>query len=70
MKGAQEISDCLDLMDLSRDRVFDAIKLLANKNNKNNDIKIDINIRTWLSGVLTNHVTCLDQIQNESHLLG
>ncbi|KAL9236349.1 hypothetical protein vseg_011032 [Gypsophila vaccaria] len=71
--SVQEISDCLELMDLSRDRVYDSIKLLAknNDNYKNYNVKNDVNIRTWLSGVLTNHVTCLDQLQNnELHLLG
>ncbi|KAK9673962.1 hypothetical protein RND81_12G201800 [Saponaria officinalis] len=75
-KSDQAISDCLELMDLSHERVFDSIKILAKNIKNNNKNKYyyeqndDINIRTWLSAVLTNHVTCLDQLENESHLLG
>ncbi|XP_074311013.1 pectinesterase-like [Silene latifolia] len=72
--GNQAVADCLELMDLSRDRLENTIEKLANNNNNNKvmynyDISNDINI--WLSAVLTNHVTCLDQMEvNNSHLLG
>ncbi|XP_074311012.1 pectinesterase-like [Silene latifolia] len=67
--GNQAVVDCLELMDLSRDRLENSIKTLAT--NYMYDYDINNDIKTWLSGVLTNHVTCLDQMEdnNNSHLL-
>lgn len=58
------LADCLELMDLSRDRVTDSIKALGAKSNN------EMDINAWLSAVLTNYVTCLDLIQDYPHLLG
>ncbi|KAL2943826.1 Pectinesterase 2.1 [Bienertia sinuspersici] len=69
LKGVQEITDCLELLDLSRDRVTDSIKSLAKRNINNNHNNAKDDITTWLSAVLTNYVTCLDQLQDHSHLL-
>lgn len=66
VKGAQVVGDCLELMDLSRDRVQNSIDALANSNKLLNAN----DVTTWLSAVLTNYVTCSDQLENYSHLFG
>ncbi|KAJ8443782.1 hypothetical protein Cgig2_029687 [Carnegiea gigantea] len=68
MKGNEErgggaMAVCLELMDLSRDRVADSIKVLGVKS-KEKDVS------AWLSAVLTNYVTCLDMVQEYPHLMG
>ena len=68
MKSNEERGDgapavCLELMDLSRDRVVDSIKVLGVKS-KEKDVS------AWLSAVLTNYVTCLDMVQDYPHLMG
>ncbi|KAH9625745.1 hypothetical protein KSS87_022298 [Heliosperma pusillum] len=70
--GNQVVADCIELMDFSRDRLENIIKILDNNNYKVIMYNYDTNndIKTWLSAVLTNHVTCLDQIEDNSHLLG
>ncbi|XP_021758812.1 pectinesterase-like [Chenopodium quinoa] len=65
--GGQVVQDCLELMDLSRDRVTNSIQVLVNSNKLRKTNTNDVN--TWLSAVLTNYVTCLDQLQDYSHLL-
>ncbi|KAL2466877.1 Pectinesterase/pectinesterase inhibitor 18 [Abeliophyllum distichum] len=52
------ISDCLELMDLSIDEVKDSVAALENRTRLSH-----LNAQTWLSGVLTNHVTCLDGLK-------
>ncbi|KAK2644420.1 hypothetical protein Ddye_019615 [Dipteronia dyeriana] len=47
--------DCMELMELSVDRIKDSIEAL-----KGRTINSHEDAHTWLSGVLTNHVTCLD----------
>ncbi|XP_074311011.1 pectinesterase-like [Silene latifolia] len=70
--GNQAVVDCIELMDLSRDRLEDLIKILATNYKVNYNYDNNDDIKTWLSGVLTNHVTCLDQMEdnnNNIHLL-
>lgn len=56
------LADCLELIDMSMDRVNDILAALPNWS-----IKYHIFvIHKWLSGVLTNHVTCLDDINTIS----
>uniref|UniRef100_A0ACD5W0L2 Uncharacterized protein n=1 Tax=Avena sativa TaxID=4498 RepID=A0ACD5W0L2_AVESA len=50
------LSDCVQLMDLARDRLSDAADTAPAARN---------NARTWLSAVLTDHVTCLDGLNDE-----
>lgn len=54
-KDRAAILDCVELLDISRDRVSDS---LASETLED--------IHTWLSSVLTNHVTCLDGLENGS----
>ncbi|CAK9150280.1 unnamed protein product [Ilex paraguariensis] len=49
------LADCLELVDLSIDRVTDSIVALANWNTLSH-----ADAQAWISNVLTNHVTCLD----------
>ncbi|KAK1556987.1 hypothetical protein Q3G72_015678 [Acer saccharum] len=49
--------DCVELMELSVDRIKDSIEALKRRTTNSNE-----DAHTWLSGVLTNHVTCLDGI--------
>lgn len=53
-QGALE--DCLDLLDLSVDRVTDSMMALGGGTTRISYL----NVQTWLSGALTNHVTCFD----------
>jgi len=57
-KHQAALADCVELMDMSIDRVTDTLSALANWGSQSD--ASDAN--TWLSGVLTNHVTCLDGI--------
>ncbi|GMY36948.1 pectinesterase/pectinesterase inhibitor [Fagus crenata] len=50
--------DCMELMDLSKDRVFDSIVALKNMTTRSFE-----DAHAWLSSVLTNHVTCLDGLE-------
>ncbi|XP_038997065.1 pectinesterase-like [Hibiscus syriacus] len=52
------LADCLELMELSRDRTMDAIVDVERR-----DVNWHTNGQAWLSSVLTNHVTCLDGLQ-------
>ncbi|KAA8515474.1 hypothetical protein F0562_018915 [Nyssa sinensis] len=54
-KEQAAIADCLELMELSMDRIMDSIVALGNRT-----AWAHSNAHTWLSSVLTNHVTCLD----------
>ncbi|KAH7837139.1 hypothetical protein Vadar_010072 [Vaccinium darrowii] len=54
-KEQAAIADCLELMDLSIDRVMDSVLALGKKTTRSHS-----DAHSWLSGVLTNHVTCLD----------
>ncbi|KAM7492676.1 hypothetical protein LguiA_035597 [Lonicera macranthoides] len=52
------LADCLELIDLSIDRVTDSVVALANRT-----ILSHSDAQAWLSSVLTNHVTCLDGLR-------
>lgn len=47
------LADCVELMDLSKDRLEDSMAALENGN-------AYTDVHVWLSSVLTNHVTCMD----------
>ncbi|KAF9608971.1 hypothetical protein IFM89_012148 [Coptis chinensis] len=49
------LNDCMELMDSSMDRVQDSMSVLST-----NDQQYHFDAQTWLSSVLTNHVTCVD----------
>lgn len=52
------LGDCVELIDLSIDRVTDSVVALANRT-----ILSHSDAQVWLSSVLTNHVTCLDGLR-------
>ncbi|KAF7120478.1 hypothetical protein RHSIM_Rhsim13G0157300 [Rhododendron simsii] len=54
-KEQAAIADCLELMDLSVDRVMGSILALRKRT-----ARFHSDAHSWLSSVLTNHVTCLD----------
>lgn len=56
------IIDCVELMDVSMDRVMDSIVALQNLKVQNTME----DVHTWLSSILTNHVTCLDGLEGLS----
>ncbi|KAL0399268.1 UNVERIFIED_CONTAM: Pectinesterase 1 [Sesamum radiatum] len=53
------IADCVELIDLSIDLVSDSIKALGKKTHTSH-----ANAQAWLSGVLANHITCLDGLNS------
>nr|P83947.1 RecName: Full=Pectinesterase/pectinesterase inhibitor; Includes: RecName: Full=Pectinesterase inhibitor; AltName: Full=Pectin methylesterase inhibitor; Includes: RecName: Full=Pectinesterase; Short=PE; AltName: Full=Pectin methylesterase; Flags: Precursor [Ficus pumila var. awkeotsang] len=55
--------DCAELMDLSKERVVDSISILFHQNLTTRSHE---DLHVWLSGVLTNHVTCLDGLEEGS----
>ncbi|XP_073025842.1 pectinesterase-like [Primulina eburnea] len=55
------LSDCLELIDSSIDLVLDSIKALMDPTGMS-----PADAQTWLSGVLTNHVTCFDGFKTSS----
>ncbi|KAH1065987.1 hypothetical protein J1N35_030974 [Gossypium stocksii] len=58
------LADCLELMELSRDRIMDSMVGVEKQ-----DVNWDSNAQAWLSSVLTNHVTCLDGLQGSVRTL-
>ncbi|CAN4078311.1 unnamed protein product [Withania somnifera] len=55
------LADCLELMDLSRDRSMDSMMGLGNLSAQaHNDV------HSWLSSILTNHVTCMDGLNGQA----
>ncbi|KAK7405872.1 hypothetical protein VNO78_07483 [Psophocarpus tetragonolobus] len=52
------LHDCVELMELSMDRVWDSMVALSKQT-----IESQQDAHTWLSGVLTNHATCLDGLE-------
>lgn len=54
-KEQAAIADCQELMDLSVDRVMDSVLALGKRT-----ACFHSDAHSWLSSVLTNHVTCLD----------
>ncbi|XP_015063727.1 pectinesterase-like [Solanum pennellii] len=57
-QGALE--DCLELMDLSRDRLMDSMMGLGNLT-----AQAHFDVHSWLSSILTNHVTCIDGLNGQ-----
>ncbi|XP_060187559.1 pectinesterase 2.1-like [Lycium barbarum] len=55
------LTDCLELLDLSVDLVTDSTATLSTR--RKSDLA-HANAQIWLSGVLTNHVTCLDGLNS------
>ncbi|OMO64891.1 Pectinesterase, catalytic [Corchorus olitorius] len=55
------LADCLELMDSSVDRIMDSMAALQSQ-----DVNSHSNAHSWLSTVLTNHVTCLDGLQGST----
>lgn len=55
------LADCLELLDLSNDYVADSIKALAHLTPHSHS-----DVHTWLSGVLTYQVTCLDGLNGSA----
>lgn len=51
------VADCLELTDLSLDRLMESMAALGNWTSTSHS-----DVHSWLSSVLTNHVTCLDGI--------
>ncbi|XP_023518219.1 pectinesterase-like [Cucurbita pepo subsp. pepo] len=58
-RGEAALADCVELMEISMDRITDSI--LALKSRRCGTIE---NAHTWLSSVLTNHVTYSEGIEN------
>nr|KYP67405.1 Pectinesterase 2.1 [Cajanus cajan] len=52
------LRDCVELMDLSMDRVWDSMLALTKQTAESQQ-----DAQTWLSSVLTNHATCLDGLE-------
>ncbi|KAH7569526.1 hypothetical protein ACOSP7_012973 [Xanthoceras sorbifolium] len=57
--------DCLELMELSAERIMDSMVALKGIRTANSHA----DAHTWLSGVLTNHVTCLDGILDRGSMI-
>ncbi|KAL2245346.1 UNVERIFIED_CONTAM: Pectinesterase 2.1 [Sesamum indicum] len=53
------LADCVELIDLSIDLVFDSIKALRNETSTSH-----ADAQAWLSAVLDNHVTCFDGLNS------
>ncbi|KAL2245347.1 UNVERIFIED_CONTAM: Pectinesterase 1 [Sesamum indicum] len=53
------IADCVELIDLSINLVSDSIKALGKKTRTSH-----ADAQAWLSGVLANHITCLDGLNS------
>lgn len=53
--------DCVELMELSGDRILDSVAALDNTTSRSLE-----DAHAWLSGVLTNHVTCLDGLDGSA----
>ncbi|MCD7472737.1 Pectinesterase/pectinesterase inhibitor 18 [Datura stramonium] len=60
-KEQAALADCLELMDLSRDRLMDSIMALGNLS-----AQVHSDVHSWLSSILTNHVTCMDGLNGKA----
>lgn len=58
-RGEGALDDCIELMEISNGRIMDSV--LALKNRTSGYIESS---HTWLSSVLTNHVTCWDEVES------
>ncbi|CAJ1925143.1 unnamed protein product [Sphenostylis stenocarpa] len=63
-KEEAALHDCVELMDLSIDRVWDSMLTLTKQT-----IESQQDAHTWLSSVLTNHATCLDGLEGTARAL-
>ncbi|RZC48475.1 hypothetical protein C5167_016899 [Papaver somniferum] len=66
LKEQEALRNCIELMDSSIDRINDSVESLR-ENTQSNHESLD-DAHTWLSAVLTNHVTCLDGLNEVSEL--
>lgn len=57
------LSDCVELMDLSRDRLDESSMALLQRPMTS---KSHSDVHSWLSAVLTNHVTCVDGLHGQA----
>ncbi|OVA16177.1 Pectinesterase [Macleaya cordata] len=57
------LANCVKLMDLSIDRITDSVMALKTQSTRSH-----ADAHAWLSAVLTNHVTCLDEVSESSRL--
>ncbi|BBH00757.1 methylesterase PCR A, partial [Prunus dulcis] len=64
-KDQAAIADCVELMDVSIDRVMHSIIALQNFTRQNS---LE-DAHAWLSSILTNHVTCLDGLQGPARTI-
>ncbi|XP_060193559.1 pectinesterase-like [Lycium barbarum] len=60
-KEQATLADCLELMDLSRDRLMDSMMALGNLS-----AQAHFDVHTWLSSILTYHVTCMDGLNGQA----
>ncbi|PHT30288.1 Pectinesterase/pectinesterase inhibitor 18 [Capsicum baccatum] len=60
-KEQAALADCLELMDLSRDRLMDSMMGLGNLSAQSH-----FDVHSWLSSILTNHVTCMDGLNGQA----
>ncbi|XP_026444137.1 pectinesterase/pectinesterase inhibitor-like [Papaver somniferum] len=67
LKDQGALRNCIELMDSSIDRVNDSVAALKKSTRSNQVLLNDAHI--WLSDVLTNHVTCLDGINEANDCL-
>ncbi|KAK2999431.1 hypothetical protein RJ639_023384 [Escallonia herrerae] len=63
-KEQAALADCLELMDMSKDRVTDSVVALGYRTAHSRS-----DARAWLSSVLTNHVTCLDGLDGPARTI-
>ncbi|KAJ8545646.1 hypothetical protein K7X08_018229 [Anisodus acutangulus] len=60
-KEKAALADCLELMDLSRDRLMDSMIGLRNLS-----AQAHFDVHSWLSSILTNHGTCMDGLSGQA----
>ncbi|KAJ1381605.1 Pectinesterase, catalytic, partial [Sesbania bispinosa] len=65
-KEEATLHNCEQLMDLSMDRVWDSMMALTKEATDSLQLQ---DAHTWLSSVLTNHVTCLDGLEGSARAL-
>ncbi|XP_038881670.1 pectinesterase [Benincasa hispida] len=58
-RGEAALADCVELMEISNSRIIDSVSALKNRTSGSIE-----NAHTWLSSVLTNHITCWDEVEN------
>ncbi|TQD91915.1 hypothetical protein C1H46_022520 [Malus baccata] len=66
-KDRAAIVDCVELMDVTKDRVMDSMVALQ-KFGAHNYYSLE-DVHGWLSSVLTNHVTCLDGLEGPARTM-